>query len=321
MTTDSSSEQSSGIYTSLERRTKEIYIEQHKNYAKDKSIFNRFLKVAADPSSYDLPRDFFMGKSALDAGCGNTGYFQVAMSSLGVIRQTCLDLGRDWIPELLSVLKAHGMTENQFDFVEGSTTRLPFEDESFDFVASNGVIMHLETKESAAEAVRELSRVTKKGGRLYVYSGVDEPGLVDRYIAPAFRKAYVENTDFKKFIDEIDPVKVVNELRKAFIDARNIDKTLSKSFIKSIEKLFTLDSTTFIQNVLQVPIQQGTTLGFNWVKKELEANGLYNIRRISERYWIRNDFRKYLAPLHYYRDLEIARLFYGGGHVKVIAEK
>jgi len=309
------------VYTELERRTKEIYIAQHKNYTIDKSIFNRFLKNAADPSSYDLPRDFFLNKSVLDAGCGNSGYFQVAMNYLGVAQQTCLDLGKDWIPELLLVLKMYGIAEDEFSFVEGSTTRLPFDDESFDFVASNGVIMHLETEDLARQALRELSRVTKKGGYFYCYSGVDKPGLVDRYISPAFRKAYAENADFKYFIDNIDHKKITKELKKAFADARKIDKTLSKSFIKSIEKLFTLDSTTFIQNALQVPVQQGPTLSFEWVKKELEAIGLSNIRRISDRYWIRNDFRKYLAPLHYYRNLEIARLFYGGGHVKVIAQK
>jgi ubiquinone/menaquinone biosynthesis C-methylase UbiE len=175
----------------------------------------------------------------------------------------------------------YGIAEDEFSFVEGSTTRLPFDDESFDFVASNGVIMHLETEDLASQALRELSRVTKKGGYLYCYSGVDKPGLVDRYISPAFRKAYAENEDFKCFIDNIDHEKITKELKKAFTDARKIDKTLSKSFIKSIEKLFTLDSSTFVQNVLQVPAQQGPTLSFEWVKKELEAIGMLTLEGLA----------------------------------------
>jgi ubiquinone/menaquinone biosynthesis C-methylase UbiE len=54
------------------------------------------------------------------------------------------------------------MPKESFNFVEGSTTDLPFADESFDFVASNGVIMHLKTTDDAVTALSELSRVTKK---------------------------------------------------------------------------------------------------------------------------------------------------------------
>jgi ubiquinone/menaquinone biosynthesis C-methylase UbiE len=42
---------------------------------------------------------------------------------------------------------------------------MPFKDESFVFVASNGVLMHLETIEMADEAIAELTRVTKKEGQ------------------------------------------------------------------------------------------------------------------------------------------------------------
>jgi len=316
-------QQNSGrqVYSDVERRTKEIYIAQHRNYAKDKSIFNRFLKVASDPATYDLPKEFFSGKTVLDAGCGNTGYFQVAMIALGAAKISCLDLGSDWIPELKRVLEECGVNQQSIDYVEGSTTKLPFGDESFDFVASNGVIMHLETLTDASIALKELSRVTKRGGSLYVYSGVDSPGIVDRFILPALRRAYTEDEAFRNFVDNIDHQKVSSELQQCFTIAQAFDQSISPDFIQSIQRLFTLDSATFTQNMLQVPVQQGPKMGFDWIKSQLESLGLKKVRRVKERYWVRNDYRKYLAPLHYYHETEISRLLYGNGHVKVICEK
>ena len=311
----------SQTYTDIERRTKEIYIAQHRNYIKDKTIFNRFLNVASNPATYDLPKEFFSGKTVLDAGCGNTGYFQLAMITLGVKKISCLDLGIDWIPELKNVVEEYNIKQDSIDYVEGSTTKLPFGDESFDFVASNGVIMHLETMADASVAIQELSRVTKRGGCLYIYSGVDSPGIVDRYIVPALRNAYAEDDSFRSFVDNLDHKKISDQLKQCFTEAQAFDQSISTDMIDKLQRLFTLDSSTFTQNMLQVPIQQGPSLGFDWIKAQLESLGLKNIRRVKEQYWVRNDFRKYLAPLHYYREAEISRLLYGNGHVKVVCEK
>ena len=153
-------------YSEIEKRTKDIYINQHKKYGIDVSIFQRHFNHAADPKSYDLQVDFFKGKHVLDAGCGNSGYFQVAMHALGARKVTCLDIGTDWQPELKKIVLKHGVPENFCAMVEGSTTRLPFDDEAFDFVTSNGVLMHLESIEMAKTALSELARVTVGGGAI-----------------------------------------------------------------------------------------------------------------------------------------------------------
>jgi SAM-dependent methyltransferase len=308
-------------YSALEIKTKKIYVKQHKNFSKDKSIFNRFLKIASNSRTYGISREFFVGKSVLDAGCGNTGYLQVAMKSLKASRVTCLDIGTDWIPKLKKVLKKYNFSKDSFEYVSATTIKIPFANESFDFVVSNGVLMHLASQDDAILAVKELSRVTKKGGYLYIYSGIESPGIVDRYIVPSLRQAYMEDKIFKKFIDNINHKKISSELKKIFVKARTFDKSISKSFIETIKNLFTLDSQTFTQNMLQVPIQQGNKLGYDWLKTQLKSSGLKNIRRIKEQYWVRNDYRKYIAPLHYFKKTGVAKLFYGGGHVKVIAKK
>jgi ubiquinone/menaquinone biosynthesis C-methylase UbiE len=127
------------------------------------------------------------------------------MFNLGAAHVTCLHIGEEWKSELEKVLQKHRVPNGFYSFVSGSTINLPFNDGEVDFMASNGVLMHLETKQMAADALKELTRVTKVGGTLYSHIGIDKPGIVDRYIVKALRAAYVEDHESRSFIDEIAP--------------------------------------------------------------------------------------------------------------------
>jgi 2-polyprenyl-3-methyl-5-hydroxy-6-metoxy-1,4-benzoquinol methylase len=153
-----------GNYSEIESKTKKIYIQQHKNYLKDISIFERHRKAAEDLQTYDLSADFFKGAVILDAGCGNTGHFQVAMYNLGASHVACLDIGDEWIPEMKRVLEFHNIPEGFCSFMPGSTLEIPASDETFDLVCSNGVLMHLESPEKAGLAIKELVRCCRRGG-------------------------------------------------------------------------------------------------------------------------------------------------------------
>lgn len=79
----------------INNATRGIYLKQHNNYLTDEITFQRFLNMVNDLTYFHLTTEDFKGKRILDVGCGNTGYFQVAMSNLGVEHITCLDLGTD----------------------------------------------------------------------------------------------------------------------------------------------------------------------------------------------------------------------------------
>jgi len=308
-------------YSDIEIKTKKIYVEQHKNFLKDETIFNRHLAAAQDLLTYDLPADFFVGKRILDAGCGNTGYFQVAMFNLGAKHVTCLDIGDEWQQELRKALQQRHIPDEFYDCASGSTLDMPFSNESFDFVASNGVLMHLETVEMASHAITELARVTKHGGVLYSHIGIDKPGIVDRYIVKALRLAYIEDEEFRNFIDNLNPDLINSELSGIYAECSHHDPRLLNISPKIFHDLITLDSTTFWQNMLQVPVQIGPILSEEWGRSVMKDNGLINIRRPKGTYWIRNDFRRFLAPIHFSLGGEMAKIFYGNGHVKLVAEK
>ena len=219
------------------------------------------------------------------------------------------------------ILTNNYVPTNLIKYAEGSITNIPFANSSFDLVISHGVLMHLENILNAKIALKELVRVTKKGGYLYIYTGYDNPGIIDKYILPSLRKAYKEDKKFKNYINKLDYKKVSKNLIDCFNSAKYHDQRIKENFIDIISTLFTLDSETFIKNILQVPVQQGNLLGFDFIKQELKKLGMKNIRKIPEIYWIRNDFRKFFAPLHYRLDVPLSNILYGGGHVKIICSK
>ena len=304
----------------LEEKTKIIYNEQHKAYAKSSELYNRFLKAALTAGFFGIPDGYLENKSVLDAGCGTTGYITDAMCQLGAGRITHLDIGDSWISDLRNNLEQHNI-KGDFQFVPGSTTKLPFDNSSFDFVMSNGVIMHLKSKREANKAVKELIRVTKPGGYLYVYVGVSEPGVMDRFIYPSLRRAYKQDKDFKKYIDELSEEELQREIREIYSLGLDKDPLINKNSIEFIASLFNIDSVTFFQNALQVPRQQSAKLDQTFIRRALQKQGINDFRRIDEIYWERNDFRRFLTPLHLAHTSKISKIMYGGGHLKIVCQK
>lgn len=99
-------------------------------------------------------------KSVLEVGCG-TGRFTFALAGAGhKVRAV------DYSAAMLDTCRERQQQEQHgkdIEFSEASIFELPFEDDSFDAVVCIHVLMHLPEH---AEAVRELIRVVKPGGRV-----------------------------------------------------------------------------------------------------------------------------------------------------------
>jgi ubiquinone/menaquinone biosynthesis C-methylase UbiE len=299
------------------KKTRKVYLSQHKNYVKDKIIMNRFIKMTNDPKYYHLSKKDFKGKNILDAGCGNSAYFQISMHQLGVKKHTCLDIGKQWIPELKKGITKHNIPLSEFEFVSASTDKLPFADETFDMVFSNGVLMHLKDMKQTGKAFKELTRVTKKGGFLYVVLGIND-GLFEKYLVPAIRQYYRDNKEVKNVIDNITP----KDFQKLFYEMANgMKKYTGETFnYKQFSKLFDLDLCTTLQNVIQVPVRNMVQLDFKWGKKQYEKNGFKDVKRCS-RFVYRKNIRKFFASMHYEHKNKYSKLLYGNGNIELIAKK
>jgi ubiquinone/menaquinone biosynthesis C-methylase UbiE len=105
-----------------------------------------------DDLEVELVERYGRGKDVLECGCG-TGlllerFARFAKSARGI----------DLSPGMLERARARGL-----DVVEGSVTRLPFDDETFDVTCSFKVLAHVP---EIGKALAEMARVTRKGGVL-----------------------------------------------------------------------------------------------------------------------------------------------------------
>ena len=303
------------------KKTRKVYLEQHKTFFKNNELFDRFYSYAVEPKNYCLKKNFFKNANVLDAGCGNSGYFVKAMLDLGANHVYCLDLGKKWIKSLKKGLKEKNVPLSKISFVSGSVTNLPFKSESMDFVACNGVLYHLPNINSASKSIKELFRVTKYGGSVFAYFGVDKPGLIEKYIQPAFRNAYLKEKSFKNFIDNgnlLNLQKNLNTLAEVFLKNDNI---ISKNSLKKFIKLFNSETIMFMQDCLQVPINQSIKLNKQYALKILKKIGAKNIRSPKDFYFKRTDIRRFLTPLHVTKkNNDLSKILYGE-HLKFTFDK
>jgi arsenite methyltransferase len=104
------------------------------------------------------------GERVLDVGCGAGTDSLVAAQMVGPEGSVT---GIDMTPEILAKARraAEELAAGNVEFLEGDAERLPFADESFDVVISNGVIDLIPDKDAVFS---EIYRVLRPGGRIQI---------------------------------------------------------------------------------------------------------------------------------------------------------
>ncbi|MBO72357.1 MAG: hypothetical protein CMD35_01955 [Flavobacteriales bacterium] len=145
--------------------TGEVYYELWKDFEK-REYFNNTKKILTDRfTRNNISLEGF--NSVLDSGCGG-GRYTLALKDLGINKAIGIDVSQN------SVDFANKMNifKDDVSFKKASVLDLPFENEEFDFVFSNGVLHHTT---NTLQGLKEINRVMKKGGScwLYLYGGKD----------------------------------------------------------------------------------------------------------------------------------------------------
>jgi ubiquinone/menaquinone biosynthesis C-methylase UbiE len=124
-------------------------------FGRERALREKFLRLAR----------IRPGETVLDVGCG-TGTLAIAAArhagSAG--RVFGIDASRNMLARARRKAKK---ARQPVDFREAPAQQLPFEDGSFDLVTSTVMLHHLPAK-ARAEAISEIARVLKPGGRAFV---------------------------------------------------------------------------------------------------------------------------------------------------------
>ncbi|KAJ8662860.1 hypothetical protein O0I10_001036 [Lichtheimia ornata] len=96
------------------------------------------------------------GSVGADVGCGNGKYIGV--------NPNILMLGSDRSSNLIKIVQERG-----FEGMVADGLDLPYRDNAFDFVVSIAVIHHFASPERRQEALKELLRITRPGGKILVF--------------------------------------------------------------------------------------------------------------------------------------------------------
>lgn len=140
-------------------------------------------RPAIELLAHSFGREFvsdIQGKDVLDFGCGK-GEFVLAMARVGAARSFGLDIqdSFDWARRQA---EAEGLTA-QVELILGDSQILP--DESFDCVISHDAFEHFENPE---RIYREMVRITRSGGRIYIKFGPPWKNPWGRHMSGTFRK-------------------------------------------------------------------------------------------------------------------------------------
>ena len=116
-----------------------------------------------------IPISAIEGKSVIDVGCGG-GRYTVAWGLLGAGKVLGYDISATGIADARSRVESSDI--DNVTFQEGNVLSLPFADNSFDIVYSNGVLHHTTDWQ---KGVAELVRILKPGGMGWLYL-IEKPG-------------------------------------------------------------------------------------------------------------------------------------------------
>ncbi|KAI8975028.1 S-adenosyl-L-methionine-dependent methyltransferase [Mycotypha africana] len=96
------------------------------------------------------------GSLGADVGCGNGKYIGV--------NKSIMILGSDRSSNLIKIVRDRG-----FEGMVADGLNLPYRDEAFDFVISIAVIHHFASPERRLQAIKDLFKIVKPGGRVLVF--------------------------------------------------------------------------------------------------------------------------------------------------------
>ena len=304
-------------FSPTERATRAVFDEIQAGHMAQPASLRR-LRTLITTEGLGVPDDFFRGKTCADIGCGATVNSTYNLLNLQARFVHALDLTESFVEPARRVLSAEPHFNGRWQLDVGSVERLPYGDDTFDFIVCHGVIHNVQDDDLA---LREIYRALKPGG-IANLTVIGKGGLIGRLVMEQLREEYRANPEFTALLDrELTPDYIARQLDWLKLQVEN-DGTesyrLSIQLLDALKGLLDQDWILTIQDRVQTPIYH--TYREAEFESKLRAAGFSEWRRISHKPVYQN-IRKILAPLYHRHQTPLARLLFQDGVLVMIVTK
>jgi ubiquinone/menaquinone biosynthesis C-methylase UbiE len=288
----------------IKNKSREIFHDLHKKQANNNYIFTRLADLLTT-KFLGVDDDFFHGKVCLDAGCGSNANASYSMLNMGADYVYPMDLDKSINKTSERVL---GDFYGRYATTVGDVMKIPFEDNFFDFTHCAGVLHHTESVENG---IKELIRVTKPGGMIYIET-YGKGGIV-RDMVSFFRERYQNSSEFHYLIDNLSHKDIQSFINWIFLTMhKNGDNYINKISKSEIKILFDEDLVLTIKDRIMAPVYHENSE--SEIRQWLSVGGCNKIYRLT-RYPKMKNIRRFLLPLYSEYNSKYARLLYGDGNL------
>ena len=294
----------------LEKESRAIFHDLHVKQSDNKGIYNRLTSLI-NTDYLGLPKNYFLNKVCLDAGCGSNANATYNLLKMGAKKVYAFDLDESIYEIAPTMLKKF---EGRYKLEVGNVLNLKYSDGQFDFVHCAGVLHHTA---DFYLGIKELGRVLKKGGQIYLET-YGKGGLI-RDIVSLLRSKYKKDDDFRSFVDKLTH----EEIRQIFIFVKETMIQKDDEFGKKIndnilQQLIDEDIVLTIKDRIKSPVYLEHS--YEEIIKYLSSIGFENIKRL-QRYPLFKNIRRFLAPIYYDHSYKWSKIFYGSNMPQILATK
>jgi ubiquinone/menaquinone biosynthesis C-methylase UbiE len=299
----------------IEKNTRNIFHKLHTSHLSQTKSVSR-LRNLINEKKLGLKNNYLKGKECLDAGCGSSFHGSLNLLNLGAKKVTALDLNKSIFAHKKKIKKL--IPKNSILEIKiGSVLKLPFKDNTFDFILCQGVIHHtIDPK----KAVKECFRTLKKGGYAY-FQICGKGGIIQECVMNFLRQHYKNDILFKKFLVSLNKKKFnifINKIKSRINKENSATYKISINFLKNLSYLIDEDLILTIKDRVLSPLYYQYT--YDEVIKLMKVCNFTKIKRVYT-YPKYKNLRNIVAYFYNKPNDYTSKLLYGSGLINIICKK